>query len=201
MANITLPERAVHKWLKSVDWSNDKTPMWTDGNTLYSYNTAIAYRVDDDEYYYVNRTYYTNTTCKHQNTLGRVLRVMVPDARIIYVNTLPWNVRGKDLFNEATRINPIKWSQLNTMLLEGHRLAEDKLGHVLLRRRGADPTLFGAHEHCPKCGHYMHITPQPVSSYDDRRKAKHFKLWGGAVRYKCSGRLESVNAPYMEECA
>lgn len=200
---MTLQERAVHKWLAREYWDNDRTSMIAAVTTLYSYATAIAYRAEGDDTIYVNTTHYTNTTAKHQSTLRHVLRTHAPDARIIYVHMLPWRVRGEDLQHEADRINPIKWSQLNTLLLDNHRRSEDELGHTLVRH--TDPSLInGSHEYCPRCGHYMHITPRYVSSYDDRRKSLHFEVSGGAVRYKCSRRLEiaSVNAaqgePYVE---
>lgn len=44
--------------------------IWTDGDTIYSYGTAIATFGDYLNQVYLNRTTYSKTTTTHQNSLA-----------------------------------------------------------------------------------------------------------------------------------
>jgi hypothetical protein len=82
-------------WLKG-DENRKQNSIWTDGDTIYSYGTAIATHGDNLGEVFMNRTKYSNTTSQHQNNLA----VLFPREgyEILELNGLPIGTKGDTLF-------------------------------------------------------------------------------------------------------
>jgi len=65
-------KQAFENWMVGSD-SHPARSIWTDGETLWSYGTAIATRDDNLEVIF-NATRYSPTTTCHQNAIFRALR-------------------------------------------------------------------------------------------------------------------------------
>jgi hypothetical protein len=74
--------------------------IWTDGDTIYSYGTAIATYGDYVDEVVVNVTKYSSTTSTHQNAILAQLRKEGYSA--VEVDNLPEGVSSEELFSHAS---------------------------------------------------------------------------------------------------
>lgn len=80
----------VENYLKGNTNCNYGSSLWIGGDKLYSYNTVLAQR--DKDLYYVNFTYYSNTTSRHRGYLVRALKER--DIVFIPVDNKPQGVQN-----------------------------------------------------------------------------------------------------------
>jgi hypothetical protein len=76
--------------------------IWTDGDNIFSYGTAIATFGEYVDEAVLNVTKYSPTTSNHQNAL-RVLMERI-DYNIVEVDALPFGVTPDSLFNIARMV-------------------------------------------------------------------------------------------------
>jgi hypothetical protein len=73
--------KALRAWTAGKMWKQAES-IWSNGTSLYSYDTELARK--DGETVYLNVTRYSYTTSRHQNALKKVL----PDA--VHVDGIPF---------------------------------------------------------------------------------------------------------------
>lgn len=71
--------------------------IWTNGDTIYSYGTAIATYGDYVDEVVVNVTKYSPTTSCHQNAI--VQQLSREDYKVVTVDHLPIGVSSNELFS------------------------------------------------------------------------------------------------------
>ncbi len=67
----------TRKTLEAWRWSKAAKvapSIWTDGNTIFSYGTAVAVRIEGSTSVIFNTTKYSPTTSRHQSGIGSYLR-------------------------------------------------------------------------------------------------------------------------------
>lgn len=82
-------------WLKGGE-NRKQNSIWTDGDTIYSYGTALATFGDNLNEVYLNRTKYSNTTSTHQNGLAYLLHR--EGYEVQEIDGLPIGTKGTQLF-------------------------------------------------------------------------------------------------------
>lgn len=82
-------------WLKGGE-NRKQNSIWTDGDTIYSYGTAIATHGDYLNEVYLNRTRYSNTTTQHQNGLAVLLNRN--GYEVHELDGLPIGIKGDKFF-------------------------------------------------------------------------------------------------------
>jgi hypothetical protein len=73
--------------------------IWTDGDTIYSYGTAIATYGDYIDEVVVNVTKYSPTTSTHQNAI--LVQLRKEGYSVVEVESLPLGVSSEGLFSQA----------------------------------------------------------------------------------------------------
>lgn len=83
-------------YVKEKDHKDDG--VWTDGETIYSYSTALVVKLDDDRVV-LNATSYSHTTGKHQTRLRELLNGYFGD--VLELKNQPFGVSPETLKQHA----------------------------------------------------------------------------------------------------
>jgi hypothetical protein len=84
--------------------SNKQNSIWTDGDTIFSYGTALVTHGDYSGEVILNRTKYTRTTSSQQGSLGFLLKQY--GFEVLEIDGLPMGTRSSTLFSKAQELHP-----------------------------------------------------------------------------------------------
>lgn len=155
---------AIDAMMHNKTFGKRQSPLWAEGNTIWSYETAIAYRVDDavPNEIFINVTKYTNTTTRLQDAIMRHFNPNTTKAYFIAsVDDMPPLCHGIDLPRTYYELHVENRSRSDWKMPMGWPTAlseHDLLAHY--KRIGHDLTTFsersyGIFADCCNCGGYI----------------------------------------------
>jgi hypothetical protein len=184
-------DRVMRHWFNFEPYDARGVNMHTDGWTIRSWHTAIAYH-EEGPTVWVNTTTYSGYTTRHQHTVRMFVRDHVALNDIVVVHMLPWDVYGFDLKNYARDVNPQKRVDLQDVMRSAQATAKE-LRHDLepFEVNGADYN-YGAWTNCKLCGAGVRVIPQFIYTNNWSYSNRHFKARGAGIRWRCNPRLQPV---------
>jgi hypothetical protein len=95
-------QEVFKSWIAGAENAKQKS-IWTDGDTIYSYGTALATFGDNLGEAILNRTKYTRTTSAQQGALAYLLGMEFEN--VLELDGLPMGISSSALFNRAVALH------------------------------------------------------------------------------------------------